>query len=258
MTKWVVTTPIRPGEGGAAAAKDLARRLGAATVRRGHKTLLKISARAGGAGVLIADPRGLRARSPEGRIWSWHPGLAKIRIASIAHGTPDHLIRSVRPAPGMKVLDANLGLAHDALVLASQGAAVTGLEVDPVIHAITADGLARAPASTLPRPIRAAAERITPLLADQREHIPAAPADAFAAVVFSPMFLAPGFVADDMMPLREVAAFSWPDEPLLAAALRVAPLVVVKTRRGGHYPLPDPARWSQGNRSHVAYAVYER
>ncbi|MCH7494344.1 class I SAM-dependent methyltransferase [bacterium] len=258
MTKWVVTTPIRAEDGTIQAATALAARLGAPLVSRGRKTLRSISVAAGGAAVLVADPRGQRARSPEGRIWSWHPGLAKIRIASIAHGTPDHLVRSVKPRPGMLVLDANLGLAHDALVMASQGALVTGLEVDPVIHIMTEAGLAEAPATTLPRAIREAAGRITPLLADQRRYLPDAKDDSFAAVLFSPMFLAPGFVADDMMPLREVAASSWPDRHLLQEALRVAPLVVVKTLRGGPYPLPDPGRWQHGGRSHVAYAVYER
>lgn len=238
--------------------KDLAGRLGAEWAGRGKRTLKGISERHGLAGVVVADPRGLKARSPAGRVFTWHPGLAKIRIPGASTGTPDHLVQSVRPRPGMEVLDANLGLAHDALVLASQGARVTGLEVDPIIHALTEDGLKRAPTSDLPVAIRDAASRVRCLLADQREFIPAAADDAYDAVCFSPMFSRPEWVADDMMPLREVAARSWPDEGLLAEALRVSTLVVVKVERGRPLPLPDPSRWQMGGRSHVAYAVYER
>ena len=256
---WIVTTASRPSDGEKSRAAALAESLGLGYLPRGKRTLSKISRSRDGAPILIVDDRrGLRARTPKGLLWGWHPGLAKIRIPSARLGKPDHLVRSMEPREGMRILDANLGLAHDALVMASRGASVTGLEVDAVIHAITADGLSRAPEGDLPLPIRDASRRISPLCADQAAYLENAGDDAFDGILFSPMFVQPDFVADDMLPLRELAPKGWPSGETLADALRVAPRVVVKVERGRHPPLPEPARWNHGGRSRVAYAVYER
>jgi 16S rRNA (guanine1516-N2)-methyltransferase len=55
-------------------------------------------------------------------------------------------IKGLRRSP--RVLDVTAGLGRDAFVLASHGFTVTLLERDPIIHALLADGLARAQADS--------------------------------------------------------------------------------------------------------------
>ncbi|MCO4761198.1 MAG: class I SAM-dependent methyltransferase [Myxococcales bacterium] len=252
--QWRVTAASRTGAAGHAAAEAVAARLRLAQFRRGNQSLAKMSARHGPGGWLIVHPtEGLHAKTPDGTLWRWHPGLARVRVGSRAAGHPDPLLDALACKPGMRVLDANLGQGHDAIVAADAGAVVTGLEIDPIVHAITTDGLARC---ALPE-LRAAALRIETICADQAEFLACAPTNSFDAVVLSPMYQAPEFRAEDLVQLRQVAASGWPTDETLAHALRVAPRVIVKVEPHRHPPLPPVARWLGGRRN-VAWALLQQ
>ena len=135
MEKWIITTKTKPQEEEISKAKNIAKNLNCIYEERREKTLKKISTQNNNSPILIVNKKqGLKAYTPNQKIWFWHPGLSKIRIGSLKNNLPDHLYRSVKPKKGMKILDANLGMAHDALVLASCGANVIGLEKDKFIH----------------------------------------------------------------------------------------------------------------------------
>ena len=258
MEKWIITTKTKPKEKEVDEARNLAKNLNCKYEKRKEKTLKKISTENNSSPILIiSNKQGLKAYTPNQKIWFWHPGLSKIRIGSLRNNLPDHLYRSVKPKKGMKILDANLGMAHDALVLASCGANVTGLEKDKFIHLITSEGLKRVNENTeYPKFIREAALNIQTKCIDNETYIQNSK-NNFDVVCFSPMFIKPKFKSDDMMPLREVALKSWPTKKTIKRSLEIAKKVVIKVEYEKHPQLPEPTRWSHGQGARVAYAIYE-
>tara|TARA_A100001037_G_scaffold300427_1_gene327965 strand:+ start:14022 stop:14798 length:777 start_codon:yes stop_codon:yes gene_type:complete len=258
MEKWIITTKTKPQEEEISKAKNIAKNLNCIYEERREKTLKKISTKSNNSPILIVNKKqGLKAYTPNQKIWFWHPGLSKIRIGSLKNNLPDHLYRSVKPKKGMKILDANLGMAHDALVLASCGANVIGLEKDKFIHLITSEGLKKANKNKeYPKFIRKAALNIKTKCIDNETYIKNSK-DNFDAVCFSPMFVKPQFKSDDMMPLREVALKSWPTENTIKRSLKISRKVVIKVEYEKHPKLPEPTRWSHGQGSRIAYAIYE-
>lgn len=83
------------------------------------------------------------------------------------HAQPEALLRAagIKRGQSVPVLDATGGLGQDAFVFASAGSPVTVVERSPVLHAMLADGIARALASADPRTVEAAA-RLTLLHGD--------------------------------------------------------------------------------------------
>lgn len=253
---WRVTAAPRTGAEGHAAAAEIAVRLGLQQIRRGNRSLGSMTRAHGPGGWLIVHPRhGLHGMTPDGTPWRWHPGLARTRVSARAAGHPDPLLQALglpRDAP-LRLLDVNLGQGHDAMVASDGGADVVGLEIDAVVHAITTDGLARCDHPVL----QACARRIQTRCGDQAKELAALPNDSFDAVLFSPMYLAPEFHAEDLVQLRQVAQQGWPSDETFAEALRVAPLVVVKVEPGRHPELPHVTRWL-GGRRRVAWAIMAR
>lgn len=71
-------------------------------------------------------------------------------------GKKQGLVRSCKPAAGLKIVDATAGWGRDAAILASFGAEVLMLERNPVMAALIQDGLQRPPAAQrLPLTFRA-------------------------------------------------------------------------------------------------------
>ena len=242
---WQVTAASRTGAAGARFAQRWAQELRLTYARRGNQSWVKMQAVHGQHNWLVCHPLlGLSARLASGQSWRWHPGLAKTRMQNAAM---DPLVRTLGLSHDSRVLDVNLGQGHDALVLARAGFQVHGLEIDPVIHAMTADGLRRWPES------RDLAPRITTERSDHGAWLTLNPTVTWDAVVFSPMFVQPQFEAEDLRQLRQVADTTWPSAEVLAAAARVAPVVVVKLERGRHPSLPWRVQYSGGKRR-VVYA----
>ncbi len=258
MAKWIITTKVKPTTNEVEKAKNISEKFSAEYVERREKTLKKISGENDKMPLLIIDEKkGLKSYTPNEKIWSWHPGLSKIRIGSLRNNLPDHLYRSVNPKKGMRILDANLGMAHDALVLASCDAEVLGLEKNKFIHLITSEGLKRSKDNkNYPKFIRKAALNIKTKCIDNEEYIKSSKRN-FDVVCFSPMFIKPKFKSDDMLPLRELALKGWPTKNLIKKSLEISQKVVIKVEYKKHPPLPDPTKWSHGQGSRVAYAIYE-
>jgi len=145
-----------------------------------------------------------------------HEGMLQARLQS---GVEHPLIRAIGPAE--HVVDATLGLAGDALHIASAlSCQVTGIEGSPVIFSLLEEGLAR-----LSRHLEAAGQ-IVPRLGEATETLEQVePADA---VFLAPMYVRPRAAAPGFELLRRVAIHDPLSEALLDAALRAAPRVVVK------------------------------
>lgn len=178
--------------------------------------------------ILIATQEGPQLFTREGLL-KYHPGMATLRAGKILKGEKDHFVEACALQPGQRVLDCTLGLGSDAaiasLVVGAQGY-VEGLEASKPLWLLTAAGLAsyQCAEAELTQALR--------LIRTQRKeasiYLRAAAKDSFDVVYFDPMFKHPIKEASAMQPLRPVA-YKEPLTPdIIAEALCVAPLVVVK------------------------------
>ena len=254
---WRVTTSNKPTEAMLVEAQKLAEEMGFPYYVRGGSSIKRFHRWFPGDGWLVIGAREtLTGITPEGQRMRWHLGLAKSRIAAAQNGHPDYLLQSLMPSAGERYFDATLGMAHDALLIASSGASVVAMEIDPVVHAITESGLnlLRESGSAL----AASARRVETRGGDHTQYLQGCEANSFDGVVFSPMFVDPNFPATDVEGLREIAHRSWLSPQALEQARRVSSKVVVKLERGCHPKLPEPSRWLGASRRRLQYALYER
>ena len=136
---------------------------------------------------------------------------------------------AARPCPGPqasparatpRIVDATAGLGRDAFLLASLGAEVTLLERSPEVHALLADGIARA--SQASPELSAIAARMTLRLGDARQLLPGLEADV---VLVDPMHPPRGntaLVKKEMRLLRELVGTDPDALELMQAALAAA------------------------------------
>lgn len=156
----------------------------------------------------------------------------------------------------LHVLDATAGLGQDAFVLAGLGCRVTLLERNPVIHALLADGLARAALNTDCAPIVARME-LQPGSSIEWLH---RAGDAAADVIYlDPMFPhrdKSALVKKEMQVFRRVVGDDDDSEQLLAAALASARyrVVVKRPRKAPAVSGPEPATRLEGKSSR--YDIY--
>lgn len=175
----------------------------------------------------------------------WHPGMTGWRRA---RGADDPLRRALDLRPGESVLDATLGLGHDALVLRAGGATVTAAESQPLLAWLSFEGHA-AQAVGPPLHLR---------LGGFREVLAALPEASYDHVYFDPLF------PDDATgpnptwaPVRAVGAVGRVEPCDLEAALRVARRrVVLKLCRGEAPPVVPRARLEETGSLRTRYAVY--
>ncbi len=176
-------------------------------------------------------------------VW-WHPGLIGPRLA---YPERDAVARALDLRAGDTVVDATLGLGHDALVLAARGAKVVALErVAPLLW-FTADGMWRHyPALT---------RRVSFVRADHGEWLRRAADDSADHVFLDPMF-PPGRAgtSHNLAPLRGFAQGGLGRE-VLDEARRVARRNVLLRLAPGE-ALPPGARPAGSRR--VAYALWRR
>lgn len=85
----------------------------------------------------------------------------------------------------LHVFDATAGLGQDGFVLAGLGCRVTLMERSPIIHALLADGLARAQLNTVAAPV---VESITLLTADSSQWLTRAETEVADVIYLDPMF----------------------------------------------------------------------
>lgn len=168
--------------------------------------------------------------------------------------TPDPLVRATGLGPGDRVLDCTLGLACDALVVASQigGGEVVGLESNLLLHALASEGL-REYEFTSPR-LAEAASRIKPVFDDHDKYLHECEEDSFDVVYFDPFFEKTVPASPSMRVMREAAEVAGLSAEAIESACRVARRkVVIKCRRGVFGEIEFDESVKAGNR--VIYGV---
>ncbi len=161
---------------------------------------------------------------------------------------------SIRP----RVLDATAGLGRDAFVLATLGCEVTLVERAPVIHALLADGLARAAADPELAEIIA---RMCLHQADSQQWMQqqAAAGQRFPVVYLDPMFPhddKSALVKKEMRLFRPVVGDDLDADGLLDAALAIAEnrVVVKRPRKAPFLAARVPSYQLEGKSSR--YDIY--
>lgn len=191
----------------------------------------------------------------------FHPSLAKTRICAVRKGERDPVAIALDLAPGDRVIDANLGLATDALVIAAvTGAPVLGIEIDPVIAYLTRTGLRSYPFARYFPDGAVPASLIRVVCADHTDILRSTASASCESVYFSPMFINPRRVCDDRMPLREFAPSQFVSPEALKEAFRVArKRVAIKVNRDRppDLPLPKGYRIFGGRSAYAQYIVYD-
>ncbi|MEX2476642.1 class I SAM-dependent methyltransferase [Marinobacter sp.] len=151
----------------------------------------------------------------------------------------------------LHVVDATAGLGQDAFVLAGLGCRVTLFERNPVIHALLADGLARAALNVDCAPIVA---RMTLCQGSSVEWLSQAPEGAADIVYLDPMFPhrdKSALVKKEMQVFRAIVGDDDDSEALLSAALAAATyrVVVKRPRKAPAIAGPEPATRIEGKSS---------
>jgi hypothetical protein len=195
---------------------------------------------------LVITTQGLRLAVPGAGRGFWPSGMLHRRTA---RGADDRLIAALNLTPGARVLDATLGLGHDALLMARSGLQVLGCEQQPGLLYFTQDGL------RCHDPV--AARSITVRCADHRHLIAEGP--TVDAVYFDPMFPAhrPGR-NNTLEPLRACAIPDPIAVDTLRAALDLCGRVIL--RLAPYKTAPLLAGWAPARRvdsKRMFFAVYD-
>ncbi|MBS3803077.1 MAG: class I SAM-dependent methyltransferase [Oleiphilaceae bacterium] len=156
----------------------------------------------------------------------------------------------------LHILDATAGLGQDAFVLAGLGCRVTLIERSPVIHALLADGLARARLNPLTAPV---VERMTLISADARQWLERAEPGVADVIYLDPMFPhrdKSALVKKEMRVFREVVGDDEDAASLLEEAQNKASYraVVKRPRKAPVLGATEPATRLEGKTSR--YDIY--
>ena len=156
----------------------------------------------------------------------------------------------------LHIVDATAGLGQDAFVLASLGCTVTLFERNPVIHALLADGLARA---ALNVDCAAIVERMRLLEGSSIEWLARPGSEAADVVYLDPMFPhrdKSALVKKEMQVFRTIVGDDEDSAQLLAAALEQARyrVVVKRPRKASAIEGAEPTTRIEGKSSR--YDVY--
>ena len=256
-----IVTTVRRGqrytEANRALAARTAKLLDIPNIPRGNDSLEELRVAYGADAVLVARRGVLTLVTAEGELF-FHPGMAHLRMKNLLLGHGDHLVSALGLVEGMHVLDCTLGTGADAIVesfaVGEQGA-VTGLESNPLIAAVIADGLAHATGDNYE--MHAAMRRIVVHHADALTFLRAAETDSCDVIYFDPMFRRPLHESAGMNALRALADMRALTEETIAEARRVARCrVVMKERRGSaEFDRLGFTHIMGGKYSRIAYGV---
>lgn len=188
---------------------------------------------------LVLTRRGARLHAPGSHSVMgvyWNPGMTAMRLR---HMETDPLVRALSITSGDTILDATLGLGHDAMVMASAGAIVEGLEAVPALLYYTLDGLWSHR--------RDLARRISGRCADHGAFLADAPDRAYGAVYLDPLFPAhQRRESPQWSPLRVAGRAGAVDMSALREAFRVARERVVMKLPPGASPPPISSELTRG------------
>ena len=161
-------------------------------------------------------------------------------------GRRQHLARAVglKGRQEVSVIDATAGLGRDAFILADLGCRVLLLERNPVIHALLADGLARAMAA--PETAELVGKRMQLLTGDALTFLEQSRCPAAEVIYLDPMFperTKSSLVKKEMLVLRRIAGDDPDAGQLLARSLEKAGrrVVVKRPRLAPALPGPPPS-----------------
>lgn len=170
--------------------------------------------------------------SPGGNLF-FHPSMASLRIKNLQKGATDNLVTAMELHPSMSVLDCTLGLASDALVIASllnDTGKIIGLEANPLIHFIISNGLK----TYSQQDWQTFCAKISCYNIHAAEYLSTVAKKSFDIVYFDPMFAIPITKSCNMEPLRLLACYDQINPELLRLAKNVArKKVVIKEHRHG-------------------------
>lgn len=187
--------------------------------------------------VIVFEDDGVRL-ADVGADLAFHPGMAQQRIDRLQRGEPDALVEIAELEPGLRVVDATLGLGRDALVAAfvlGPSGRVVGLEANAVLYAFASEGLR----GYVER--HHLAPRIAPISVRHADALAwlRTTTERFDVVVLDPMFARPKAADPGFELLRRHAVGDPVTDELIAAARHRADRVVVKV--GGPKALDDLA-----------------
>lgn len=159
---------------------------------------------------------------------------------------------------GLHVVDATAGLGQDAFVLASLGCRVSLFERNPVIHALLADGLARAALNVDCAPVIARMTLLAGSSIDWLANV-GEEGDVADVVYLDPMFPHRGksaLVKKEMQVFRTIVGDDDDSEALLVAALAAAKyrVAVKRPRKAPAINGPEPGTRIEGKSSR--YDIY--
>lgn len=231
----IVTTSPKPDDALRETAKRLARFLGARLVPRKKRSIARLMREEGTDTVLVVTAEGPRLyREGVERPFVYHPNTAMIRMRHLLRGDTDPMVELMEIRPGDRVLDCTLGLAADAAVLSlavGEGGEVVGLESEPLIAAVVAEGLRTYSSGSAA--IDAALRRIRVVCADHLDYLRQCADRSFDVVYFDPMFRRPVEASSGIGSLRPFANPAPLSPEAMREARRVARrMVVMKERQG--------------------------
>ena len=208
--------------------------------------------------ILVLENSGWKLKTTEQEFF-FHPSRAKLRIENLLKGGTDNLLEAMQLQTGMKILDATLGLASDALVcayaLGNQGT-ITGIEASKWISFIVTQGLKDYSTIGL---LENAAQRIKVHCQDHLSYLVSQADASYDIVYFDPMFEHPVHGSSNMQPLREFACSQELTLLAIEQALRVARrrVVIKENKYNSLFAKLPLTRVCGGRYSKIKYAVIE-
>ncbi len=255
---YVVTTSRRSDPALVERAREWAERLGVSFVARAERSLAGLCRDEGVEAALTVTPIRVGLVIPaEGVEYFYHPGMARTRIRNLREGAGDPMITAMALQPGDSVLDCTLGRACDATVaswVVGPTGRVVGYEADPLIAALTIEGLASYEIEGVG--VQEAMRRIDARRGDCVQVLPTLETESFDVVYFDPFFHETVADSQAMQPLRRLGVHRPIPPEAFEHARRVARRCVVIKRRSGAPPTSLPVtRVISGGGSRVEYAV---
>jgi 16S rRNA G966 N2-methylase RsmD len=232
--RWIVTTPRRRPDLNAKA-RETAGRLGLLFVERGVDPFHAVFARTGADAAYVETDDHPLIQTSAGQLF-FHENTAGRR--TMHSGRTDAVLRALDPQPGDHILDATIGLACDALVIATSPAVrkVTGVESNPLLADLVSRGLKNY--TFKKKHLEAGADKITVVCGDNIAFMRSRRDAEFDLVYFDPMFTETVTASPMMQRVRAVADKTPLAEEALREAARVARRrIVVKGRRGCFDPI---------------------
>lgn len=237
----------------------IAEALNASYVARPHNmTLDELQAAYELTAVIVLGSSGLKLRSGNFS-FSYHPGMAVLRLKKLKEGGSDHFLDAMGIKAGSRVLDATMGLAQDAAVasyVVGIEGEVIGVEASPLLYFLVNYGLKHYVAEDVE--LTEALRRIETVNLRAETYLAGLAANSFDVVYFDPMFRKPvkGSVAMDAM--RPLALKEPLNLKVVHDALRVAPRVVVKERSRKLLEDLGCQEFTGGRYSRVQYGIIRR